>query len=58
MTVDLVTDLELDQDRYLGQDEPSAQRLAEIRAYLGSYYQVSRYNNPQPLHLAYQMYEY
>lgn len=43
MTVDLVSDLELDQDIYLGHDEPSAQRLREIRAYLGSYYQVSSY---------------
>ncbi|KAK4219005.1 hypothetical protein QBC37DRAFT_166103 [Rhypophila decipiens] len=45
MTVDLVSDLELDQDHYFGQDEPSSQRLAEIRAYLGSYYQVSSYRS-------------
>ncbi|KAM7205290.1 glucose transport transcription regulator RGT1 [Rhypophila sp. PSN 637] len=45
MTVDLVSDLELDQDHYFGQDEPSSQRLTEIRAYLGSYYQVSSYRS-------------
>ncbi|KAM7209753.1 hypothetical protein V8F20_000156 [Naviculisporaceae sp. PSN 640] len=43
MTVDLISDLELDIDQYLAHDELSAQRLTEIRAYLGSYYQVSSY---------------
>jgi len=45
MTADIVNDLELDQDNhsYFGAaDEVPPERLEKIRAYLGSYYLVSK----------------
>ncbi|KAK3330612.1 hypothetical protein B0H66DRAFT_69338 [Apodospora peruviana] len=43
MTVDIVNDLELDLDPGSNGGEVTQDRLEAIRAYLGSYYQVSKY---------------